>query len=295
MISRQEIIFKLKHLVAALIILVIAISILYWVDTWTTDMKDKHSVAGSVINHIAGAMIIAAIWHSINEFFLRKEFLAEIKELLSPLESELFVSKSEIENRISNLKTELSKEIGSARKDTKLGLVDTLHDVAGYSYSDFIMHPRELTIVIRDGYSWVSMNIEALRARLSDPAKKTKVFLTHPDSEMVDIIAKRINLDPASYKSRIVQTVRVLAAEVVKDTDLVIFGHFGITHHALYLGDRLAVTPYYLSRKKKNPPLFIFQGGTFVSQIQKDINELELESMELYNSRSEACRSEMDD
>jgi hypothetical protein len=266
--------FKFKHLVAALAVMLSAVALIWWVDSWSGDFKTEHAVAKVVIDHIAAALVIAAVWHAINEFFLKRDFLRINDDF-----------KEEVNKKLSDLKVTLSNEIGSARKDAKLGLIDTFHDVAGFSYSEFIAHPQELTILLSDGYNWVSTHIDALRARIQDPTKKTKFFLVHPDSPMVSVIALKVGEEPETYKHKIELAVNALAAEMGEGTNLKVFGHFGITHHALYLGDRLALTPYYFSRKKRNPPVFVFEKGSYVSRVQMDLNDLEGESKELLPNR----------
>ncbi len=262
--------FSFKHLIAALVVMLVAVALIWWVDSWSEDDKRHYAVAKVIIDHIAAALVIAAVWHTINEFFLKRDFLKIHAEF-----------KNDVNEKLVNMRMILSNEIGSARKDAKLGLIDTFHDVTAFSYSEFIAHPQELTVVLSDGYNWVSTHLDTLRARIQDPAKKTKFFLVHPESSMVQVIALKVGQDPEVYKQKIISTMKVLAAEIVDGTNLKIFGHFGIIHHALYLGDRLAVTPYYFSRKKRNPPVFVFEKGSYVSRVQLDLNDLERESKEL--------------
>jgi hypothetical protein len=115
----------------------------------------KKNVFISICEHICTALFIAGVWHGVHEFFVKKNFI-----------------------RINDENTDrILQEIATAKKDRKLGLVDTFHDVDAYRFSELIHHPTRLTIVLTDGYHWLSDHLESIRKRFRDTSKEPTFFL----------------------------------------------------------------------------------------------------------------------
>lgn len=272
-VSIAKLKFQYNHLVLSLFILVIAILLIWWLHEWSIEAKKSYRVMWVVFDNMSIALIITSLWHSVNQYFLKKEFLTINSELNSDLKT-LFV-----ENNSS-----LARQFESSRKDAMLGLIDTYHDVKDFDYSSFVSKPKNLTVVLSDGYSWISGNMESLRERLSNPHMQTNIFIVHPESTLTTIIANKIGQSEEYFKSKIYMTIKLVKDEFTNNKNIKLVGHFSITHHAIYLGDNtMAITPYYFSKRKRNPPVLVFEEGTYLSRTRDDLADLLIESEDLMN------------
>lgn len=259
--------FVYKHLIAAVILTVVGFALTVALATILKSLKEDFHILHVIFEHLATALTIAGLWHIISEFMMKRDFIRIGNKVVQE-----FIESSRQD------KAQIIQSISNARKDSKLGLIDTYHDVSAFSYSEFIAHPAELTIVLGDGYSWVSMHLDVLRDRVCDPSKTTKLFIIDPGSPAMDLVAKKMRMKADLYRDRALLTIETLRRELIPGSKFTIFGHPSIPHHAVYLGDRLAITPYFFSTKKRSPPVFVFEKGSYVSRVQADLSELEKES-----------------
>lgn len=255
--------FVFKHLLASIFLAALGIIIIVLLDTTFRALKEHTYYI--IFEHIATALIIAGIWHAINHLFIWKEFICIISRLI---------------NLINSDKIEIIRAINTARRDTELGLTDAYNDVGDFNFNEFILHPKELTIVLGQGFGWVPHHIDALRLRISDPQKMTKFFFIHPDSKAAELIAKKIQLEKEDYCRKAQATIQILKQEMKKDSNLLIYGHFSVPHHSVYFADKnsLVITPYFFSHSRRNPPVFVFNKGAFVTKVKLDLETLETES-----------------
>lgn len=252
-----------KHALVSLVLLSISLVGMLTLEILKHNYNIKEDIFLAIAEHICTATFIAGVWHGIHEFFVKRNFI-----------------------RIMDENTEsILKEISTAKRDRKLGLIDTYHDVDAYHFTDLVAHPTELTIVLNDGYHWLSDHIQTFRKRFADPTKKTTFVFVHPDSELVSVISRKIGWQPEEYRKKIINTIKVLTRERKADTHLNILGHFSIGYHSAFLADsKLVVTPYFFSKKKQNPPVFIFndtERDCFVSKVKDDLEQLIIEATDI--------------
>lgn len=257
----------LKHVIISLLMLLFSLVIMFVIEI----IKHNYQIDNvfvKILEHATTALFIAGLWHGVHEFFVKEEFIA-------------------IHDRSTG---RILDAVTRARKDAKLGLVEAHHDVESYSFSSLITQPARLTVVLNDGYHWVSDHVDALRKRLNDPSKATTFLLVHPESLFVAPLCEKIDGDQGDYKKKILSTVRELW-KLKKHDNLRVLGHRSIVYQSIFIADsKVVVTPYYLSKEKQNPPLFVFVSDdqeSFGARIIRDIDLLEKGGSDLSDRRSD--------
>jgi hypothetical protein len=101
----------------------------------------------------------------------------------------------------------------------------------------------------------------------------------------VDVICRKVGWRREEYEEKIVKSVKALLSEKQSFTKLRVMGHYSTNYHSLFLADsKLVVTPYFFSKKKQNPPVFVFTHGDhegYVSRVIDDLDQLARESEDL--------------
>jgi hypothetical protein len=245
--------------------------------------------------HIATALFILGVWHSIEWLFLRREFNSEvISELVATKNS--IISEIEINNqRISLLLhdlqgtvdeslTELERQIATANHDQLFGLIGTDGNANTYEMADEIRSSQNLTAVMADGQAWVSRHMDAFRQRLQVPHMTTTVILVHPESDQLDVISRKNGMSRELYKQRILWTVGQLKNIASREHNLIVRGHSLVSCHAVFITDsKVIFTPYFLSTQRRASPVLIVQDSgeedCFYRRMKDDVKFLEKESV----------------
>lgn len=153
----------------------------------------------------------------------------------------------------------LQENIGSAGGMNELGLVEIRKDSTIYDYTDIIIKPRNLVIILNHGQTWVSLHIDRLRKRLSDPTKETTFFFVHPNSPLVSAVARKASMEPSAFVGKVNETVARINEIKHPQTKVNIYGHYLYNTYSACIGDTEAViTPYYISRGIRTVPSFRF-------------------------------------
>ncbi|HTK30703.1 MAG TPA: hypothetical protein VL332_01975 [Candidatus Saccharimonadaceae bacterium] len=212
------------------------------------------------LNSLAAALLIGGSWSCVYEFWLRHDFITMNDENTRRILDRLHLSDREEE----------------------LGLSEAHIKSDNYDYSDLIGSARNLTILMNDGRTWVSVHNESLRKRLSDPGKRTRVFLLEPDSEMVAVMARKTGTSVDALQSKIRETVERLASLSGAGTTLEVRGHSLYNPYALFMGDEYAImTPYFAAQARQSVPLFKFKnmaGDCLYKKLVFDMEALVLDS-----------------
>lgn len=246
--------------------------------------------------HIATALFILGVWHTIDYVMIRKEFNSEIIEHFEE-------SKTDLVRRIDEMNTNAVERFGEARRDLSgsveglkrhfatakhdelFGLVSTHHDTNQYDLSPILRRSKDFIAVMADGYSWTSRHVEAFRDRFKNPELRTTVILVHPDSDQIQVISRKIGMSPEMYRQRIHSTIRQLRSLAGTHKHLRILGHSLISCHSLYIADQEAIlSPYFLSTQRRIPPILVVRDageGSYYQKIVTDIDFLIKESLDI--------------
>ena len=167
----------------------------------------------------------------------------------------------------------------------RLGLVHVHPDCTAVDYGPIISESHRLVVVVNDGRTWASVHRDRLRKRLADPQKDTVFFLIHPESQMVEILARKGSKDVGVIKSRIQETVQLLEEIKAEGTSLEILGHWLFNPYSLVLGDNTAIiTPYFISRGGRTVPAFVYRdvGATsHFRELLKDVERLRMDAKDI--------------
>lgn len=141
-----------------------------------------------------------------------------------------------------------------------LGLREIHSDCTAFDYGSIISESGRLIVVLNDGRTWASVHRDRLRRRFADSTKETTLILTHPESPMVQVLARKGSKDIEAIRGRIRDTVQLLEEIKNDHTSLEILGHFLFNPQAVVIGDDTAVvTPFFLSRGGRTVPAFKYQ------------------------------------
>lgn len=179
-----------------------------------------------------------------------------------------------------------TKEIISRVSDKSIpGLVEIYGDSGKYDYGDVLESQRKLNIVLNDGRTWVSVHREKLRQRFSNPANETTIFLIHPNSQMIPILARKGSTDARALHQKLSETIAILKSLARPDSQLEILGHHLFNASALFVGEHKAVvTPYFISRGGRTVPAFVYEdigGPCYFRDLIDDIDRLRIDSEDI--------------
>lgn len=244
--------------------------------------KSIWSVIGE---HIATALFILGVWHTMDYLLIRKAFNNEIIAHFNGTKEDLTKIFHDASSILSDGVTELKGHFATASHDALFGLVSTHHDANHYDLSQLIKTSKHFVAVMADGHTWTSRHIEAFRERFKDPNRQTTFILVHPESEQVRVIAHKINDSPDLYRQRIYSTISQLRALGGHNGNLRFFGHSLISCHSIYIADEeIVFSPYFLSTQKRSSPIFVIRNageGSYFQKLASDIAYLEEESVEI--------------
>jgi hypothetical protein len=179
----------------------------------------------------------------------------------------------------------LERSFHTVGEHEALGLTEVRIDSSSYDYSHAITTPQRLTIVLNDGRTWISVHRERLRRRLADPNKETIIFLTHPTSLMLQVLARKGSTEPAVIASKITETIRILHEIRSPHSRLEILGHHLYNPFSVCAGDNEAIlTPYFLSRGARMIPIlkYVDTGSAcYFRDITEDLDRLRLDAEDI--------------
>ncbi len=164
-----------------------------------------------------------------------------------------------------------------------VGLTDIVGDFNNFNLGPIIAEARQLTVVLNDGRTWVSIYQNALRQRLKDSTKQTTLLLCHPDSAMLSVLARKGSIDVDGLRNRLFDTIAHFDQILQQSAGRVeILGHHLFNPCSLVLTESLAVlTPYMFSRGLKTVPVLVFNDtgeNSFYRHLVDDIERLRIDA-----------------
>ena len=214
----------------------------------------------TLMNQLSTALLVGGIWTGIYEFFMRNDFVRMNTEQTAAVLDRIRLSEG----------------------GESIGLTDVYPDSSIFDFDSLLRDPPTLTILLNDGRTWVSTHSERLRARFSNPALRTTIFLLHPDSPMLQVLARKVGSSQESLRSKIAESIHMLKSLRSESTQLEILGHHLFNPHALFLSpDAAALTPYFAARGRRTVPLMRFRDNSpasFVHKLRDDMIDLRNDS-----------------
>jgi hypothetical protein len=216
-----------------------------------------------ILQELASVLIISGALSVVSEYFLRGEFINEIRE-------------SEERLRRSTYTSESVKRLG------EYGVMDCYHDSSVYNFSEFMKESENVVICLNDARSWLSSNINALTEHLRSVDSTTVLIVINPKSDYTKILADKINAK-LPYLSEKIKDACQKCIETYERLEspkgsLTIYWHHLPVVNAIYFSDKRAlVTPYTNSRPRAVVPLFVLTDSgkpSYYDFIKTDIEHL---------------------
>ena len=177
----------------------------------------------------------------------------------------------------------------SVTQFSQLGLAAAYEDASHFDYSQALCDSHQLTIVLNDGRTWLSVHRDRLRKRLQDPTRETTIYLIDPRSEMVCILARKGSIEPDVLRSRIYESIELLKELVSDKSQLEVLGHSLFNPYSLVLTEHCAlIVPYFVSRGGRTVPLYVYEdtgGDCYYRELAKDTLGLRMDSKSLLLTR----------
>ena len=255
---------------------------------WSRTVALSFAAIGAVLLAIA-ATVGGLSWIALVSLFgsvlaVAGLIIGVLASKLEKFETGLLVDLTGLENGLLRDLTGLVRDVGLAKQFGALGLAEVWKDSTTYDYSQ-VMTSRRLVVVLNDGRTWTSVHRDKLRRRFADPSKHTVIFLIHPASPMVDVLARKASKDSETIKARIKDTVELLQEIREPSTSLEVLGHHLFNPQSLVLADDCAlITPYFLSRGGRAVPVLRYEdtgGECFFKDLEKDVELLRLDAQDI--------------
>jgi hypothetical protein len=160
---------------------------------------------------------------------------------------------------IASVTAIIDRRLQVAEQASKIGLAECVHDSSVYDYTPILLESKNVTILLNDGRTWTSVHRDRLRRRFAGNGSTT-IYLIHPDSAVLPILARKGSIEPEVLRSRIQETLSLLADICGPTSRLEVLGHHLYNPHSLVLSEKRGlVTPYFASRGGRTVPIFAFE------------------------------------
>lgn len=220
----------------------------------------------SAFGELATIFFVSGAWNIIYDMYLRNDFVKMIDD-----------NNSRVLGRIHDDTEKILQQVRFSDEMVKLGLQEIRADSLTYDFTNMFLESKELYIVLNHGRTWISHNTYLFRKRFQDPNKKTVIFMLHPHSPMLQVIAKKEDSTVEAIQDKIAEAVQILNSEKLENTQLQIYGHHLFNPHSVYLTEKYAITTgYYFVLGRRIVPLYKYgptnlSGDCFFNIVREDI------------------------
>lgn len=271
--SIPELRFRYKYL---FVILALVIAGLFLLIVSFHIEVDSETLNGAfwktLCEQLATALLVGGFTGGLYEYFLRGEFIKHTND-----------QTKKICEGISDLGKEAAQRGEGIRdffaantEQRELGVSHCFREVDRFDFSDDIENTKRLIAILNDGRGWTGNYYQRFVNRFSKPNTETKVILMHPNSDAIALHAHKVGATPEGIRMKIAETVRLLKRANQNSADLQILGHRFYNTMSVFLTEETAImTPYFLSKVRRTPPVFTFIDSGIESFYKKLENDLE--------------------
>jgi len=272
--------YRLKTTLVALVFVVIGLIALIA----SIEIDPKHELLRAVLRELATITVIGATLHTIYELYQRKDFAEITNAKAEQVLAAVAAGQENIVSRMAAHEVEVLSRLNIANQARQIGITEITRDARMYDFAD-LFGAQRMTAVLNDGRTWVSNNAPKLRARLADATKMTTLYVIHPESPMIAVMARKEGTTVEAVRMKIDETLRLLSSLMVEGTNLKVFGHMLFNPHTLYMCESFAVvTPYFHARARRSTPAIRYDDTSHLSlyrELQADLEALALDALEL--------------
>lgn len=262
--------FRLKFIIVFLIVLLIGFVLLI-----VSHYLDTQSLWKLLMEQLSTAFIIGSFTGILYEYFMRKEFISSTQEQTKILHEGICKLSEEAKQRAEKITDYFSGHV----EQKEIGLTHCYKEVDRFDFAGIIEEAPELIVVLNDGRTWVGNYFQRFQNRFSDQNKKTTFVLLHPESDALKLQAFKVGGDAMSIKMKISETIReIKKANKNNNNNVFILGHKFYSTLSVFVTDRVAiVTPYFVSKVRQTPPVFVFERTSqdcFYNKLRTDVGSL---------------------
>jgi len=170
----------------------------------------------------------------------------------------------------------------------KVGLDSVFENAAGEHFDDFLLHKKNITIVMNDGRTWFSQRNGKLAKRFSNKKFKTNVILIHPESDCLVSLGRKVGSTSEKLKEKILETHELLKDLSSQNNNLIVYGHKLPTTQSIFLCENYAFSvPYPIASKMEQIPMYKYRKNVdegVYKGIEADVSALIKQSEEIYKA-----------
>ncbi|MEW6077650.1 MAG: hypothetical protein AB1724_07560 [Thermodesulfobacteriota bacterium] len=268
--------FRYKYMLVIIVVLIVGLVLLILSQNISIDQLTQNGTFWKLLfEHLATAMLVGAFTGGLYEYFLRKEFL-NVTEKQTQTICECV---SQLGEEAKSRSEKIADFIAANREQRELGVSHCFNEAQQFDFTNIIETPKSLTIVLNDGRTWIGNHYENFVNRFqNDDGKETTFILMHPNSPAIQLHATKVGSTVQGIRIRIAETVNLLKSANSKQKPLRIVGHQLYNTMSVFLGDNdVVLTPYFLAKIRKTPPVFTFVDTgkeSFYQKAKQDIESL---------------------
>ena len=271
--------WRLKTIIAGLLMSTLGLGSLLW------SIYGRHGTAAeSVLRELATVLLVGGVLSLVFEFLQRRDFMLALDENADALRTSMRDHHTVVLEETRQHHAAVLGLVKLARQAESMGLVEARSE-GGFDYRELLIRSGELVIALNDGRTWVSTNAAYLKQRFREENKTTTVYLVHPRSSLVDVLARKEGIDRNGFLHKLAETVLMLNQLREQGTQLEILGHHLFNPHSVFLGDQYVVlTPYFHSRGRRIVPAYKFEnreGDSFYKEIKNDLLALRMDAEDI--------------
>jgi hypothetical protein len=284
--------------------LILGLFFLLWSQNIAQDPNTRaYPFSKLLFEHLATALLAGACVSGLYEYFLRKEFLdttstqtGVLRHAITEFAGDLRRHSTNQHKEISEALAEFSREEGqradrlieffSANKEQiEIGISHCFLEVDRFDFTETFEESEKLTVILNDGRGLVSNYYQRFVNRFQRESSQTTVILMHPNSPAVDLHAAKVGTTPEGLRIKIAETIQLLKRANIRGRHLRILGHDMYNTMSVFLTEKEAiVTPYFLSKVRRTPPVLSFVGNgreSFYHKLKEDADALSLDCTDI--------------
>lgn len=273
--SIPELKFRYKYLFLMLGIFIVGLVLLIISQNITINSETENNAFWKLLcQQISTALLVGAITGSLYEYFLRKEFLDTSNMQTLAICNDIKKLGIEAEKRAEGITDFFS----TSTEQKELGISHCYKEVDRFDFTEDIEDSKNLIIVLNDGRGWVGNYYQRFVNRFDKNDMETVVILMHPNSPAIGLHAAKVGATVEGIRMKIAETIRLLHRANEKQHHLKIIGHHFYNTMSIFISDSNAImTPYFLSKVRRTPPVLTFEEAgreSFYTKLKQDIDAL---------------------
>ena len=254
--SLPEIHFRYKFFFGILGIFLIGLILLIVGQNIAIDPDTREGTSMKLIcEQLSTALLVGSITAGLYEYFLRAEFLKHTNQQTTTICDGISRLGTEAHGRAESIRDFFSANA----EQRELGISHCFREVDRFDFADDIQDSRYLVAIMNDGRGWTGNYYQRFVNRFNNGDSETIVILMHPNSEAIALHAQKVGTTVAGIRMKIAETIRLIHRANNGQRPVKILGHYFYNTMSVFITESHAImTPYFLSKVRRTPPVFTF-------------------------------------